>query len=45
MPTGDESTLPAVAGILESLPPGTPAHVWIALRHAADRACPADLRG
>lgn len=35
--TGDESALPAVAGILESLPPGTPAHVWIALQHASDR--------
>ncbi|MEU0698948.1 siderophore-interacting protein [Streptomyces niveus] len=35
--TGDESALPAVAGILESLPPGTPARVWIALHRAADR--------
>lgn len=35
--TGDESALPAVAGILESLPPGTPARVWLALHHAADR--------
>ncbi|MFE9297230.1 siderophore-interacting protein [Streptomyces niveus] len=35
--TGDESALPAVAGILESLPPGMPARVWIALQHAADR--------
>lgn len=35
--TGDESALPAVAGILESLPPGTPARVWIALDHTADR--------
>lgn len=35
--TGDESALPAVAGILESLPPGIPARVWIALHQAADR--------
>ncbi|WP_405800318.1 siderophore-interacting protein [Streptomyces sp. NBC_01506] len=35
--TGDESALPAVAGILQSLPAGIPAHVWIALDHAADR--------
>lgn len=35
--TGDESALPAVAGILESLPPGMPARAWISLHHAADR--------
>lgn len=35
--TGDESALPAVTGILESLPSGIPAHVWIALHQAADR--------
>ncbi|MFI6692865.1 siderophore-interacting protein [Streptomyces sp. NPDC050433] len=33
----NESALPAVAGILESLPPGIPARVWITLQHAADR--------
>ncbi|WP_330176500.1 siderophore-interacting protein [Streptomyces sp. NBC_01498] len=35
--TGDESALPALAGNLESLPPGVPARVWITLQHAADR--------
>lgn len=34
---GDESALPAVAAILESLPAATPARVWIEVPHAADR--------
>ncbi|UNO42835.1 siderophore-interacting protein [Streptomyces sp. MST-110588] len=35
--TGDETALPAVAGILEWLPPGTRAKVWIEVPHADDR--------
>ncbi|RDG31712.1 siderophore-interacting protein [Streptomyces corynorhini] len=35
--TGDESALPAVAGILESLPPELPARVWIEVHDPADR--------
>ncbi|MFJ5687513.1 siderophore-interacting protein [Streptomyces sp. NPDC093099] len=35
--TADESALPAVAGILESLPPGMPARVWIEVHDQADR--------
>ncbi|MFD7226344.1 siderophore-interacting protein [Streptomyces sp. NPDC059892] len=35
--TADESALPAVAGILESLPPGMPARVWIEVQDPADR--------
>ncbi|MFF5567531.1 siderophore-interacting protein [Streptomyces sp. NPDC012623] len=35
--TGDESALPAVAGILESLPPGLPTRVWIEVHDPADR--------
>ncbi|MFI2212597.1 siderophore-interacting protein [Streptomyces sp. NPDC020141] len=35
--TGDESAIPAVAGILESLPEAVPARVWIELRDPADR--------
>ncbi|MGW1723067.1 siderophore-interacting protein [Streptomyces sp. NPDC002306] len=31
---GDETALPAVAAILESLPAGTPARVWLEVRHA-----------
>ncbi|MGW7354456.1 siderophore-interacting protein [Streptomyces sp. NPDC054784] len=34
--SGDETALPAVAGILEWLPAGTPAHVWLEVPHAAD---------
>ncbi|HWM40229.1 MAG TPA: siderophore-interacting protein [Streptomyces sp.] len=34
--SGDETALPAVAGILEWLPPGTPAKVWIEVPHADD---------
>jgi NADPH-dependent ferric siderophore reductase len=34
---GDATALPAVAGILAWLPPGTPAKVWIEVPHAADR--------
>ncbi|WP_320779029.1 siderophore-interacting protein [Streptomyces sp. CRN 30] len=33
---GDETALPAAAAILESLPPGTRAHVWLEVRHAQD---------
>ncbi|MGP3967561.1 siderophore-interacting protein [Streptomyces sp. 6N223] len=33
----DATALPAVAGILAWLPPGTPAKVWIEVPHAADR--------
>ncbi|MCQ4040759.1 siderophore-interacting protein [Streptantibioticus rubrisoli] len=35
--TGDETALPAIAGILDWLPPGTRAKVWIEVGHAADR--------
>ncbi|MCL7379361.1 siderophore-interacting protein [Streptomyces sp. 35G-GA-8] len=35
--TADESALPAIAGILESLPPGMPARVWIEVHAPADR--------
>ncbi|MGW2510142.1 siderophore-interacting protein [Streptomyces scopuliridis] len=35
--TADESALPAAAGILESLPPGMPARVWIEVHDPADR--------
>ncbi|GGZ53774.1 siderophore-interacting protein [Streptomyces inusitatus] len=35
--TGDESALPAVANILEALPPATPVRVWIELNDPADR--------
>ncbi|MDT0345554.1 siderophore-interacting protein [Streptomyces litchfieldiae] len=35
--TADATALPAVAGILAWLPPGTPAKVWIEVEHAADR--------
>ncbi|WP_269859202.1 siderophore-interacting protein [Streptomyces sp. RPT161] len=34
--TGDETALPAVAGILDWLPPGTRAKVWIEVSHPAD---------
>lgn len=34
--SGDETALPAVAGILRWLPPGTPAKVWIEVPHAED---------
>jgi NADPH-dependent ferric siderophore reductase len=34
--TADETALPAVAGILAWLPPGTPARVWIEVPHADD---------
>jgi NADPH-dependent ferric siderophore reductase len=34
--TGDETALPAVAGILRRLPPGTPARVWIEVAHPED---------
>ncbi|MEV7090104.1 siderophore-interacting protein [Streptomyces sp. NPDC093085] len=35
--TADESALPAVASILETLPAGTPARIWIEVHDAADR--------
>ncbi|WP_049575672.1 siderophore-interacting protein [Streptomyces sp. SBT349] len=35
--TADATALPAVAGILAWLPPGTKARVWIEVDHAADR--------
>ncbi|POX36594.1 NADPH-dependent ferric siderophore reductase [Streptomyces sp. Ru73] len=35
--SGDETALPAIAGILEWLSPGTKAKVWIEVGHAADR--------
>ncbi|MGW7008044.1 siderophore-interacting protein [Streptomyces sp. NPDC054933] len=35
--TADETALPAVAGILDWLPPGTRAKVWIEVTHPADR--------
>ncbi|MFI6701719.1 siderophore-interacting protein [Streptomyces sp. NPDC050509] len=35
--TADESALPAVAGILGTLAPGTPARVWIEVHDPADR--------
>ncbi|MFB6982771.1 siderophore-interacting protein [Streptomyces scopuliridis] len=35
--TADASALPAVAGILETLPPGMPARVWIEIHDPADR--------
>ncbi|MFF8813325.1 siderophore-interacting protein [Streptomyces pactum] len=34
--TADETALPAVAGILESLPAGTAARVWIEVPHSED---------
>ncbi|GGO44522.1 siderophore-interacting protein [Streptomyces daqingensis] len=34
--SGDETALPAVAGILEWLPPGTPAKVWLEVSQAGD---------
>ncbi|MFI0780367.1 siderophore-interacting protein [Streptomyces sp. NPDC021212] len=34
--SGDETALPAVAGILDWLPAGTPAKVWIEVQHAED---------
>ncbi|MFH8366034.1 siderophore-interacting protein [Streptomyces sp. NPDC018031] len=34
--TGDETALPAVAGILEALPDGTDARVWIEVPHPED---------
>lgn len=34
---GDETALPAVAGILDWLPPGTRAHVWLEVPHAEDK--------
>ncbi|GAB2782805.1 siderophore-interacting protein [Streptomyces daliensis] len=34
--SGDETALPAVAGILAWLPPGTPAKVWLEVPHADD---------
>ncbi|TDC75487.1 siderophore-interacting protein [Streptomyces hainanensis] len=34
---GDSSALPAIAGILDWLPAGMPARVWIETEHAADR--------
>ncbi|MER8005639.1 MULTISPECIES: siderophore-interacting protein [unclassified Streptomyces] len=33
---GDESALPAVSSVLESLPPGTPARVWLEVRDAGN---------
>ncbi|WP_372406663.1 siderophore-interacting protein [Streptomyces luteireticuli] len=36
--TGDESALPAVAGILAWLPPGMPAKVWLEVPHPDDIA-------
>ncbi|MGW1023959.1 siderophore-interacting protein [Streptomyces sp. NPDC002577] len=33
----DETALPAASAILESLPPGTRARVWLEVQHAADR--------
>jgi len=33
---GDETALPAIAGILDWLPPGTAAKVWIEVPHAGD---------
>ncbi|SDJ96142.1 siderophore-interacting protein [Streptomyces indicus] len=35
--TGDESALPAVASILETLPAGQPVRVWLEVRDPADR--------
>ncbi|MFE3603201.1 siderophore-interacting protein [Streptomyces sp. NPDC059142] len=35
--TADESALPAVASILDTLAPGTPARVWIEVHDPADR--------
>ncbi|MEV0323423.1 siderophore-interacting protein [Streptomyces sp. NPDC050658] len=35
--TADESALPAVAGILETLPPGIETHVWIEVHDPADQ--------
>src|SRR2546421_508989 len=35
--TGDETALPAIAGILAWLSPGTRARVWIETAHADDR--------
>lgn len=35
--TADESALPAVASILETLPPGIPTRVWIEVHDPADR--------
>ncbi|MFE9890340.1 siderophore-interacting protein [Streptomyces scopuliridis] len=35
--TADESALPAIAGILDSLPPGMRARVWIEVHDPADR--------
>ncbi|MBW5423188.1 siderophore-interacting protein [Streptomyces sp. BG9H] len=35
--TADESALPAVAGILETLPPALPTRVWIEVHDLADR--------
>ncbi|MGW7296153.1 siderophore-interacting protein [Streptomyces xiamenensis] len=35
--TGDETALPAVAGILDWLPPGIPAKVWLEVAHHEDR--------
>ncbi len=35
--TADETALPAVAGILESLPAGFPVRVWIEVAHPDDR--------
>lgn len=34
--SGDETALPAVAGILRRLPPGLPAKVWLEVPHAED---------
>ncbi|MFD8516936.1 siderophore-interacting protein [Streptomyces antimycoticus] len=34
--TGDETALPAIAGILEWLPAGLPAKVWLEVQHAED---------
>ncbi|MEW1723743.1 siderophore-interacting protein [Streptomyces sp. NPDC093109] len=35
--TADDSALPAVAAILETLPPGMPARVWVEVHDRADR--------
>ncbi|SEO11214.1 siderophore-interacting protein [Actinacidiphila rubida] len=35
--TGDETALPAIAGILDWLPPGMPAKVWLQAGHRDDR--------
>lgn len=41
--SGDETALPAIAGILGWLPPGTAAKVWIEVPHADDIQSPTTL--